>query len=218
MSVHCWGKYGALLLSSGKIEGGKKKSYLTWLCRGRGAPLGSRRSPPPRHAGMFGAAKPGKPVLKGTESLEYRVHLGGDGFSLNWRFELGRKKTKNCQKIKVPGSLSASYLFWKKNGQSWKWSLGCQLPWVRESICLQAHGLVFKSVFGMYIALMYSILAREPLKTENGSFNRHVLINYWYLLAFSEAQPQLARGWGQGSTIGSSVNTWSPFVIIPQFT
>lgn len=34
MSVHCWGKYGALLLSSGKIEGGGKLPYMavprTW--------------------------------------------------------------------------------------------------------------------------------------------------------------------------------------------
>lgn len=63
VSVHCWGgKYGAVVFCR-PIKTDGRKATLHGCSRGRGAPHGFT-PPPPRHAGMFGAAKPGKPVLK----------------------------------------------------------------------------------------------------------------------------------------------------------
>lgn len=70
------------------------------------------------------------------------------------------------------------------NWQSWKCSLGCQLLWLLQCVCLGAHGLLLVRFRNVHYPIVFCHLQGSFLGPRSASFNQHILINYLYLLAF----------------------------------
>lgn len=156
------------MLLSDKTEG--RKAALHGCGRGRGAPHGLLRRRPVMRACL--ALRNRANRFWRTESIE----CTSVGTVARLTAVLG------WEKIKVSGPLSVlPSLF---NWQSWKCSLGCQLLWLRQCVCLGAHGLLLVRFRNEYCPNVFCHLQGSLLGSRSASFNQHILINYLYLLAF----------------------------------